>query len=203
MKVRFMAGGVDPIDMTVKHARMKIVPLLVLVLGSQLLIPVSCTVAFFAGIQALPYLSARDVARGDRPYLPFWVVAEPGVEGNRFQWQRLNNGSSQDPSPGVHSYLMSEPEGRVEIDTRSSVAYRVLEDQGERQRIEVEYLGGGIKTWSVYTATRRQVLPETSRMIHFTWPTVMFVWAFGVALLLRRLGRTLRRRRGAGGRQTG
>ena len=53
----------------VRHARMKIVPLLALVLGSQLLIPVSCTVTFFAGIQALPYLSARDVARGDRPYL--------------------------------------------------------------------------------------------------------------------------------------
>lgn len=182
---------------------MKIAPLLALVLGSQLFIPVSCTVTFFAGIYALPYLSARDVAHGDRPYLHFWVVAEPGVEGNRFQWQRLNDGSSQDPSPGVYSYLMSEPEGRVEIDTRAYMAYRVLEDQGERQRIEVEYLNGSIKTWSVYTATRHHVMPETSRMMHFTWPTVMLLWAFCVALLLRHLGRTLRRRMSAGGRQTG
>jgi len=182
---------------------MKIVPLLALVLGSQLFIPVSCTVTFFTGIQALPYLSARDVARGDRPYLPFWVVAEPGVEGNRFQWQRLNDESSQDPPPGIHSYLMSEPAGRIEISQRSYVAYRVLEDRGERQRIEVEYLGGSIKTWSVYTATRHQVIPKTSRMMHFTWPTVILLGALGVALLLRRWGRMLRRRMGAGGRQTG
>ena len=187
----------------VRHARMKIVPLLALVLGSQLLIPVSCTVTFFAGIQALPYLSARDVARGDRPYLPFWVVAEPGVAGNRFQWYRLNEAASHDPPPGVHSYLMSEPAGRIEISQRSYVAYRVLEDRGDSQRIEVNYLGGSIETWSVYTATRHQVIPETSRMLHFTWPTVIFLGALGVALLLRRWGRTLRRRMGAGWRRTG
>jgi hypothetical protein len=92
-----------------------------------------------------------------------------------------------------YSLLMSKPSGRISRDYDAYLSYRVLEDRGSVQVIEVEDFDDDT-VWSRYRATAADVTPLSSRMFHrgFMFGAVPF--AFGAAFLLYGIGRLLRKR---------
>jgi hypothetical protein len=78
----------------------------------------------------------------------------------------------------------------------SRFEYRVLEDSGSEQLIELveAYDDGDNTIWSRYRATRNTIAPVSSRMFYFGYMFSAMVYAFIGALVLHGIGRLLRRR---------
>ena len=173
---------------------MTLVKVLALVLGSVWFFPVSCTSTLFAGIFVIAHLDAREVARGDQVHSVFSIVVEPGKNGQPFQSVRLSDLPRIRESGGAYSFLMSKPSGRIDINDHPHLSYRVLENQGSAQVIEVEDKDDDNTVWSRYRATHADVIPLASRMFYFGYMFGALPFAFGTALGLYGVGRFLCRR---------
>jgi len=170
------------------------VKVLALVLGSVWFFPVSCTSTLIAGYRVITHLDARDVARGDRVHRQFSIVVEPGDRGGPFRSVRLYELPRLRETGKAYSLLMSKLSGRIALSEYGYVSYRVLENQGSVQVIEVEEGDDDGAVWSRYRATPTDVTPLASRL---DYPGYIFgaplLIAFGAALLLYGTGRLLRR----------
>jgi hypothetical protein len=173
---------------------MTLVKILALVLGSVWFFPVSCTSTLFAGIFVIARLDAREVARGDQVHLGFSIVLEPGEKGEPFRLVRLSDLPRIRESGGTYSFLMSKPSGRININDHTHLSYRVLENQGSAQVIEVVDNDDDRTVWSRYRATHADVMPLSSRMFYFGYMFGALPFAFGTALGLYGVGRFLCRR---------
>ena len=176
------------------------VKVLALVLGSQWFFPVSCTSTLYAGIHVIAHLDAREVARGDKVHPAFSIVAEPGEKGQPFRSVSLSDLPRFRESGGAYSLLMSKPSNRINVNGYTHLSYRVIENQGSAQVIEVQDTNDSRTVWSRYRATHADVTPLASRMFYFGYVFGALPYAFGIALVLFGVGRFLRRSlRGANG----
>ena len=172
---------------------MTLLKVLALVLGSVWFFPVSCTSTLFAGIFVIAHLDAREVARGDQVHPGFLIVVEPGEKGQPFRSVPLSDLPWYRES-GAYSFLMSKPSGRIDVNDYTHLSYRVLENQGSAQIIEVEDDHNDRTVWSRYRATHTDVMPLSSRMLYFGYMFGALPFAFATALVLYGVGRFLRRR---------
>ncbi len=172
---------------------MTLLKILALLLGSVWFFPVSCASTLFAGIFVIAHLDAREVARGDQVHPVFSIVVEPGKNGQPFQKVSLSDLPWYRES-GAYSFLMSKPSGRIDINDHTHLSYRVLENQGSAQVIEVEDRDSDNTVWSRYRATHADVIPLASRMFYFGYMFGALPFAFGTALGLYGVGRFLCRR---------
>lgn len=170
------------------------VKVLALVLGSAWFLPVSCTSTLYAGIHVIAYLDAREVARGDRVHPAFSVVVEPGEKGQPFRSVSLSDLPRLRQSGGAYSLLMSKASGRIDVNDYTYLSYRVLDNQGSAQVIEVEDKDDDRTVWSRYRATGTDITPLASRMFYFGYMFGALPYALGNALVLYGVGRFLRRR---------
>lgn len=175
--------------------------LLATILGSVWFFPVSCTTGAFVGNQIVAAADARDVSKGDRVHSLFKVVAEPGENGASFRvlhWNEIQPYLAQAgtrPAPAALSFRMSAASGAMH-ERDSKFEYRVLEDSGSEQLIELveAYDDGDNTIWSRYRATGNAIAPVSSRMFYFGYMFSAMVYAFIGALALHGIGRLLRRR---------
>jgi len=176
---------------------------LAIVLGSIWFFPVSCVVGTVAGTEIVAKLDERVVARGDEIHPLFSVAAEPGEEGKPFivlgqhalaRYQKSAGAGKAEPSL---SFRLSAPTGSMKVGDDGSGAtfsYRVLEDNGQEQLIElVAAAGDGDNTvWSRYRATTSTVVPVSSRMFYFGYMFSALFNAFIGAWGIYVIGRWLR-----------
>lgn len=173
---------------------MRALRVVALVLGPALFIPVSCTSALYAGIDVIAYLDAKEVARGDQVHPTFSIVVAPGDKGEPFRSMSLSEFKLLREAGQPYSVLMPAPSGRINVDD-GYLSYRVLENQGSVQVIEVEdKIDVDRQTWSRYRATSTDVAPLASRMRYFGYLFAAMPLAFGAALLLYGVGRYLRKK---------
>jgi hypothetical protein len=165
-----------------------------LILGSAFFFPVSCTSTLVAGIFVIARLDEREVARGDQVHLGFSILVEPGEKGQPFRKVSLFDLPWFRESGGTYSLLMSKPSGRIDVNDYTHLSYRVLENQGSAQVIEVEDDDDDRTVWSRYRATHADVMPLSSRMFYFGYMFGALPFAFGTALGLYGVGRFLCRR---------
>ena len=175
--------------------------LLATILGSVWFFPVSCTTGSFVGNQIVAAADARDVGKGDKVHRLFRVVAEPGEKGASFRvlhWDEIQPYLAQGgarPAPTPLSFRMSAASGSMH-ESGSKFEYRVLEDSGSEQLIELveAYDDGDNTIWSRYRATGNSIAPVSSRMFYFGYMFSAMFYAFIGALVLHVIGRLLRRR---------
>jgi len=136
-------------------------------------------------------MDAREVSRGDQVHGFFSVALEPGDGGKPFKLIELSELGKQKT---IHSYLMSKPTGEIAVDAVTQVSYRVLEDHGADQVIEVKDADDDKTLWSRYRATKSEVAPISSRAMRFDYMFGAFPYAFAVALAVYLLGGFLKRR---------
>jgi len=165
-----------------------------LILGSVWFFPVSCTSTLVAGIFVIAKQDAREVARGDQVHPAFLIVVEPGEKGQPFRSVRLSDLPRLRQSGDVYSFLMSKPSGRIDINDYTHLSYRVLENQGSAQIIEVEDDDDDRTVWSRYRATHTDVMPLASRMFYVGYMFGALPFALGIAFGLYGAGRFLCRR---------
>lgn len=175
--------------------------ILATVLGSVWFFPVSCTTGTFVGNQIVAAADARDASKGDKVHSLFKVAAEPGEKGASFRvlhWDEVQpylaqGGAAAAPAPV--SFRMSAASGSMH-EWDSKFEYRVLEDSGSEQLIELveAYDDGDNTIWSRYRATKNTIAPVSSRMFYFGYMFSAMVYAFMGALVLYGIGRLLRRR---------
>lgn len=145
---------------------MTLVRVMAFVLGSAWFSPASCTSTLYAGIHVAAYLDARDVACGDQVHPAFSIVIEPGEKGQPFQSLSLSDLARFRESTGAYSFLMSKPSGRIEVNEYTHLSFRVVQNQGSAQVIEVEDKDDDRTVWSRYRATRSDLMPLSSRMFY-------------------------------------
>ena len=136
---------------------------------------------FFVAPAVLPFFNTRDVGKGEQLHSWFSVVAEPGDIEGPFQVVRKDNlepllPHSDSANVELHfkdesmpiSFLMPNPMGRIESEYRL-VSYRVVEDLGDEQIIELEenLKKARITIWSVYKARSTSISPLSSRVSNF------------------------------------
>ena len=176
---------------------MKLPEFLFLILGSVLFIPVSCTVGTVAGTKIVAWFDGRDVQKGDALHPGFSVVAFlPGSnDPSDFIVLPLARLKQARESGEALSFAMPSPSASKVID-RYRYTYRVLEDRGGEQKIEVvQVVNDGDHTiWSQYRATEQEVFPLSSRMFYFGYMFQAFPWALVCALGLYVVGRVFKRR---------
>ena len=97
---------------------------------------------------------------------------------------------------GEARFLMSKPADRIDINAYTFVSYRVVQDLGAEQVIEVQDQNDDRTIWGTYRASGTDVKPLTSRMVYFGYMFSAFPFAVGAALALYGIGRFLRRRFG-------
>jgi hypothetical protein len=180
--------------MSLEGLPMTLLKVLALILGSAYFLPVSCTSTLFVGTFVIAHLDAREVARGDQVHPGFFIVVEPGENGQPFRSVRLSDLRRLRESGGAYSFLMSKPSGRIDINDHTHLSYRVLENQGSSQVIEAEDKDSDRTVWSRYRATDADVMPLASRRLYFGFMFAASPFAFGTALLLYGVGLFLRLR---------
>jgi hypothetical protein len=167
---------------------------LALILGSAFFFPVSCTSTLFVGTFVVARLDEREVARGNQVHPGFFIVVEPGEKDQPFRSVRLSDLHRFRESGGAHSFLMSKPSGRIDINDYTYLSYRVLENQGSAQVIEVEDKDDDNTFCCRYRATHTDIMPLSSQMFYVGYMFGALPFAFGTALGLYGAGRFLRRR---------
>lgn len=179
---------------------MQLLRVLAIVLGAQWFFPISCTTGVVVGTQIVAKLDERDVQKGDTVHSLFKIAAEPGEEGHSFRVLRMDQAQSslaeseRDSMQAPLRFRMSHPAGAIDL-ARSTFEYRVLEDSGQAQLIELveKYKDGDNTIWSRYRATNTTVTALSSRMFYFGYMFKALPFACGAALLLYGTGRALRR----------
>ena len=171
------------------------------VLASAWFLPVSCTGTMAIGSEILAGLDARDAARGESVHGSIAVAALPLAEpGRKFRHLLpLHAGKDKGRYP-EGSFLMPDPEGRLEADG-ATVTYKVVAANAGEQTIETNYRDGDRTAWGRYRATRREITPLASRLSFSDYMFSAMPWGLGVALLVYLVAGYARRRllRSAGG----
>jgi hypothetical protein len=168
---------------------------IVAVLASIWFIPVSCTTAMGIGTSILVETDVRDAARGDTVHSSIAVVAlPPPAAGQAFGHLLLGNVPSYKESHPDASFLMPAKEGRIELEGRTKVNYKVVAGDGAEQTIETEYSDGDRSAWGRYRATRREVSPLASRLSPQDYIYGVVPYALGVAVIIYIGAGFLRRR---------
>lgn len=180
---------------------MRLLKILAIVLGSIWFFPVSCTTGAMIGTPIVAALDERHVQKGDMVHTLFKVVAEPGEQGMPFRVLGMDQiksylaSSTAEAAKAPVTFRMSVPSGSIHSGG-SKFKYRVLEDAGEQQLIELveTYDDGDNTIWSRYRATKATVSPVSSRMFYFGYMFSATFYAFVGAWVLYGVGRLLRRR---------
>jgi len=173
---------------------MRIVRIILIIIGSALFIPVSCTIGIFSGTLIVASFDSRDVGDGDSVHTLFSVVAKPKNDQEDFWFLSLDQAEQLKESSGPFSFLMSKPTGNID-DGSSVYTFQVLEDHKKEQIIEVieTYKDGDNTIWSRYRATEKDIYPVSSRMFYFGYMFNAVPFAFIFSLLLYVIGRILKR----------
>ncbi len=179
---------------------MRLVRVLAIVLGAQWFVLLSCTTGVVVGPQIVAKLDERNVEKGDSVHSLFKIAAEPGAEGKSFRvlsMEQVQSYLAKGEKASVEvplTFRMSQPAGGIDL-ADSTFTYRVLEDSGQAQLIELveKYKDGDNTIWSRYRATNTTVTPVSSRMFYFGYMFTALMYSFGAALLLYGTGRALRR----------
>jgi hypothetical protein len=176
---------------------MKIIKFIIIILGSPLLIPVSCTIGVVGGTQVVAWIDSRDVQKGDSVHSRFSVAAVPQQSKNKNDFlvlslRQIEQIRKVDESV---SFLMPISNSNMETDY-SRYSYKILEDRGKEQIIEVveEYKDGDNKIWSQYRANEKEVFPISSRMFYFGYMFQALPYALVLSLGLYACGKILRSR---------
>jgi len=137
-------------------------------------IPISAFAAWgFFGLDLAVKMDERFVERGDEVHASFFKVVyeEPDGDGafGHMSYRPSDENESK-PYPSDFktplSFLMSKKNGEFqERDTK--VSYQVIEDRGEEQVIEVDYVNDNYATSGRYRATESTIEPMWSSMFHF------------------------------------
>ncbi len=147
------------------------------VISSPILIPFSAfAILGFWGIDILMKLDERFVERGDVVHPLFHVVYERrgGNQGSfghtdlyasssDYMLKRQMTHVTREPYNIVGTFLMSKKSGEFE-EGYTRVSYRVIEDHGNAQVIEVDSVARDYATWARYRATESTIEPIWSRM---------------------------------------
>ena len=115
---------------------MRCIRILAFILGAVWFFPVSCSTGIVLGIKVLAKLDERETSKGDQVYSHFSVVVEPGENGSPFLVLGLSELPHFKGSSEGYSFLMSKPSGKMDC-CGSNYSYKVLEDSGSEQVIEV------------------------------------------------------------------
>jgi hypothetical protein len=164
---------------------------LAVILGSLLFIPVSCTVSAIGAIPIISWLDARSVAQGDQVHHLFSVAAE--TRENKREIILLRLSELEKPRQAI-SFLLSQASGS--FNTRTQWSYKVLEDHGSEQIIEVieQAADGDYTIWSRYRASENKIIPISSRMVYFGYAfSAMFIGR-GFSILVYIFGKILKHR---------
>ena len=147
---------------------MKLYRLVAVILGSLLFMPISCTVGAIGSLPIAAWLDSRNVERGDKVHSLFSAVAELKKDRERIITLGLSQIKEVEKLQEPVSFLMSKPNGSFIID-QSEWTYKVLEDKGDQQVIEVieRYLDGDNTIWIRYRAIENNIFPLKSRMFYF------------------------------------
>lgn len=176
---------------------MKLIQFIIIILGSVLFIPVSCTFGVIGGTKAVAWFDSRDVQKGDSVHSLFSVVAIPQYSKNKsdFLVLRLQQVGKMEEANEPLSYIMPISSSSMETD-HSRYSYRVLEDLGEEQTIEVveAYRDGDNTIWSQYRATAKEIYPLSSRMFYFGYMFQAVPYGLVFSLFLYVCGKILKRR---------
>jgi hypothetical protein len=154
-----------------------------------LFIPISCTVGSIGGLPIVSWLDSRNVERGDTVHSHFSALGESKTDRNHIIVLGLHDIAHTEKLQEPVSYLMSKPNGSFIID-QSEWTYKVLEDKGDQQIIEVmeRYLDGDNTIWSLYRATESNVFPLKSRMFYFGYMFSAFFIGFVFSIVIYILG---------------
>jgi len=171
------------------------------VISSPVLIPFSAyAVVFFWGFDMLMTRDERFVERGDEVHPLFHVVYEQrGGNQGSFGYTQLYASSrdymlkrqmthvSMESDNMVATFLMSKKSGELE-EGLTRVFYRVIEDHGEAQVIEVDWHDDDYAVWARYRATESTIEPIWSRLggVDTCFQGIAFIglpFAVGVCLL--------------------
>jgi hypothetical protein len=176
---------------------MKIIKFIIIILGSSLFIPVSCSISVLGGIQVVAWIDSRDVQKGDSVHSMFSVVAVPQHSKNKndFLVLSLQQIERMRKVNEPLSFLMPISNSNMETD-HSRYSYKILEDRGKEQIIEVveELKDGDGTIWSQYRATEKEVFPISSRMFYFGYMFQALPYGLVFSLCLYACGKILRRR---------
>jgi hypothetical protein len=173
---------------------MRVIRIILIIIGSALFIPVSCTIGVFSGTLIVASLDSRDVSDGDSVHTLFSVVAKPKNDQEGFWFLSLDQAEQLKESAEPFSFLMSKPTGNMN-DGSLIYSFQVLEDHKKEQLIEVieTYKDRDNKIWSRYRATENDIYPVSSRMFYFGYMFNAVPFAFIFSLLLYVICRILKR----------
>ena len=173
---------------------MRVVRIILIIIGSLLFIPVSCTIGIFSGTFIVASLDSRSVSDGDSVHSLFSVTAESKNDQEKIYFLSLDQVEQIKESEKPISFLMSKPTGNMD-DGSSVYTYQILEDRNKEQLIEVNeiYKDGDNKILSRYRATEKDVYPVSSRMFYFGYMFSAVPYAFIFSVLLYISGRILKR----------
>ena len=168
------------------NSRMRLIRIIGMVLGSAWFLVASCTGGtFIVAPVVIPEFNTREVEKGEQLHSWFSVVAEPGDNEHPFhpfQVIRKDNlkpllPHSDNANAAIQltydakpiSFLMPNPTGRIEEEYHFIISYRVVEDFGDEQIIELEenLKKAAIMRWSVYKARSISISPLSSRVLNF------------------------------------
>ncbi len=113
---------------------MKIIKFIIIILGSSLFIPVSCSISVLGGIQVVAWIDSRDVQKGDSVHSLFSVVAVPQHSRNKndFFVLSLQQIEQMRKVNEPLSFLMPISNSNMET-AHSRYSYKILEDRGKEQ----------------------------------------------------------------------
>lgn len=173
---------------------MKLYRLVGVVLGSLLFLPISCSVGAICGVPIVSWLDSRNVEEGDTVHSLFSAVAEVKNNRERIIVLGLSQIEEVKKSREPVSFLMSKPNGSFIMD-QSEWSYKVLENSGDQQLIEVvqKYLDGDNTIWSRYRAKEHNIFPLKSRMFYFGYLFNAIFIGFGFSIVIYILGKILKR----------
>jgi hypothetical protein len=163
----------SPITKRISDARLRALRAVARVLGSVIFIPISAMAAWaFFGLDVAVKMDERFVERGDEVHTPFKVVYEEPDGNGAFGYMsyRPPDENESKPYPSDFktplSFLMSKKNGEFQY-RYTKFSYRVIEDRGEEQVIEVDYVDDTYATSGRYRATESTIEPMWSSMFHY------------------------------------
>ena len=172
----------------------RIVRVLAFIFGAVWFFPVSCTTGLITGASLMVDFDERHIEKGDQPHALFFVVWQPGDEGEPFGYSRLAEISTNKTPAPARSFIMTEPSARIGRDEFTATAYKVLLSGAEEQLIEVTRADGDSDSVSRYRATPSGVTPVFSRVSGREHMFRAFPIALAFASTIYAVGWWLRRR---------
>jgi len=163
----------SPVAKWIAVARLRALRAVARVLGAAVFIPVSALAAWgFFGADIALKLDERFVENGDELHSLATMVYEYKDGDQAFGYGRLSRLDRKDENsyprqPDLRvSFLMSEKTGELK-NGYTKVSYRVIEDRGGEQVVEVDWADDDYSSWSRYRATESTVEPIWSSMFGF------------------------------------